>query len=388
MKTDDAVDAFEIHYSERPEFLVRAPGRVNLIGDHTDYTGGLVLPIAIDRSILVAVRRAEGAVARVHSVAFGESVHFTLAEAETVVTRGWRSYVVGVFAVLLREGIPLPGVDLWIGGDLPVAAGLASSAALEVGIAAALSAVSETPIEPARMADLCRQAENEFAGSACGIMDQLCCTSATAGDALFIDCTSENVRAIPLDLGDATIVVVNTGVTHSIAGAEYAARRRDCSRALHALRQANPDVISLRDLDPAGFVALSGHLNDTLGRRVSHVVTENARVLHAVRCLEQSDAVGFGRLMIASHESLRDAFEVSCAELDAVVETCLGVDGVYGARMTGGGFGGCVVVLVRCDAVEPLSRAVCGMGVFRPREDSPAFAVCAAVGVRTTRIAR
>jgi galactokinase len=227
-----------------------------------------------------------------------------------------------------------------------------------VGVAAAMLRAADEKLSPVALATLCRQAEQEYAGSPCGIMDQLCCTSARAGHALLIDCRSMVMEQIPLAFDAAAMVLIDSGVRHSIAGSEYARRRRECSAALATLNEVDSSITSLRDVDESRIPILAEHLDDTLARRVRHVVSENARVARAADALRTGDARGFGRLMNESHASLRDPFDVSCEELDEIVSIAQGIDGVYGARLTGGGFGGCVIVMASIDAVVPLESAI------------------------------
>jgi len=385
MSGHEASPSFEQVFGRPPEYVVRSPGRVNLIGDHTDYTGGLVLPIAIDRAVIVAARPTEEAFVDVRSAHFRERVRIELDEMTADPAPAWSRYAVGVMAMLKRRGIKLRGAQLWIGGDLPPGAGLASSAAIEVGIALAMLTAAESLSRnwftdeydrlgsrshsglgmgtrmnppPDELASLCRQAEHEFADSPCGIMDQLCCTSARSGHALLIDCQTAKTQAVPLNLGNTELIVVDTGVRHSIAGAEYAARRRECTLALEAIRRADPSITSLREMILDGLESFADALGDTLFQRVTHVVTENSRVARAAEALRASDLHTFGRLMTESHASLRDNFAVSCPELDTVVSIARSVDGVYGARMTGGGFGGCAIALAHADAVDTLRSAI------------------------------
>jgi len=369
--------AFSQVFDRTSAVVVRSPGRINLIGDHTDYTGGLVLPMAIDMSTLVAgARRSDGDV-HVYSDELSERVVIAVdVIAGTAVGSSdvsglapWSRYVAGVAALLRNAGVEIPGVDVWIGSNLPLGGGLSSSAALEVGVGLAMLAITGAEMSPVELAELCRRAENDYAGSPCGIMDQLCCTSAQAGHALLIDCTTLQTRHIPLELADACIVVLDTGVRHSIAGREYANRRTECAEGLARLRRTDPSIQSLRDVDRQRFDRYAEELGEFLTPRIRHVVSENDRVRRASVSLESGDVATFGKLMLESHASLRDDFNVSCEELDAVVEIARSVDGVYGARMTGGGFGGCAVALVVEDAVPELEQHL--RVLYDPGHDRP-----------------
>ncbi len=358
MSADQCAAVFEQRFGRRPEFVVRAPGRVNLIGEHTDYSGGLVLPMAVDRALLIAGRSCDVPRVEVHSSHFDTCFQFHPNRPAAVEDVPWSGYVTGVAFLLAQQGIGGTGAQLWIGGDLPSGAGLASSAALEVGVALSLLRLTGRKLSPMGLATLCRRAEHEYAHSACGIMDQVCCTHAKAGHALRIDCRSMVAEPVGLNLGDAAVVVIDSGIGHFIAGSEYATRRRECSAALASISDVDPAIASLRDVAEDRVAYYAEHLDDTLVRRVRHVATENARVMRATELLRTGDVVAFGRLMAESHASLRDDFEVSCEELDTIVSMAEGIDGVYGARLTGGGFGGCVIALMSADVVDTFGAAI------------------------------
>lgn len=367
-----ARSGFQRAFGSSPEVVARAPGRVNLIGDHTDYTGGFVLPIAIDRATFVAAARSTDGRFRARSSAFPETATWgaTRVAAGQVGGTGlqatsvdkslpsWARYVFGVAQVLREQGVEVGtcGADVFVLGDVPPGAGLASSAALEVATATALIELSGAKAAPLDMARWCQRAENEYAGSPCGVMDQTISACASEGHALLIDCLTMSLRHVPLNLGDACLVVMDSGVRHSIAAGEYAARRRDCEAGLAVLSGKTAQVRSLRDVEEAQ-IAANPRLSSTVRRRLRHVVRENQRVLEAASALERGDMNALGQLMLGSHASLREDFEVSCAELDRLVGLARCVPGVYGARMTGGGFGGCVIALVREEAVDALRAA-------------------------------
>lgn len=320
--------------------VFRAPGRVNLIGEHTDYNQGFVMPAAIDRFTRVTASPRQDRVLKLHSVGFDETVEIAL---DGAARQGhWSDYVVGVAVAL---GVP-GGAELRLEGNVPLGAGLSSSASVEVASALALSALNGMSLSPPEMALVCQRAENEFVGMRCGIMDQFICCCGQEGSALLLDCRSLDYRPVPLPAG-VRVVIANTMVKHSLASSEYNLRRSECEEAAARL-----GVGSLRD---AGTV---DGLTGVWLKRARHVVSENARVLEAARALEAGDLVEFGRLMEESHRSLRDDYEVSCSELDRMVALCSQQPGVYGARMTGGGFGGCVVSLVREESVDGFVAAV------------------------------
>jgi galactokinase len=354
---------FTASYQGTPAFF-RAPGRVNLIGEHTDYNAGYVLPAAIPFYTTVAAAARSDRHLRVRSTNYAETLTVALPSAgaaEHRQTRAahWVDYVVGVAQVLIAHGVPLGGADLLIHGEVPLGSGLSSSASLEVAVALALSTLAGgPPLEKLTLAKLCQRAENEYVGMRCGIMDQFASVFGRAGHAVLIDCRSLEHRLVPLRRpGDrqepaARIVICNTMVRHRLAGGEYNRRREECEQGVRALAQFEPGIETLRDVEEDALRRHETKLDPTIFRRCRHVVSENRRVLAAVAALGAADLNRFGRLMSESHHSLRDDFAVSCDELDLMVRLAERIEGVYGARMTGGGFGGCTVNLVRADAVS------------------------------------
>lgn len=340
-----------------PEVIVRAPGRVNLIGEHTDYNDGFVLPAAIDRYVWYAGRKRADRHVRAHSVDFGETVEFNLDDCERDSRHPWSNYLRGVSQFLRADGIRLPGADLALGGNVPREAGLSSSAAVEVGCAAFWHNLSGAAPDPVTLVKLARRAENDFVGVPCGIMDQFISALGRKGHALFLDCRALSYRHVPLQ-PDVKIVVCNSGVKRALAQSEYEVRSAQCREAVSRLRAEGCVIQSLRDVKMEDLEARRSGLTDILYKRARHVVTENQRVLEAVEALDEGDLVRFGKLMNQSHESLRDAYEVSSRELDVLVELAWNHPGVLGARMTGAGFGGCTVNLVRQEAAESFSEAV------------------------------
>ena len=294
--------------------IYRAPGRVNLIGEHTDYNDGFVLPAAIDLATYVgAAPRADRRLA-VHSLAFGESVEVDLDESPAP-RRHWSDYVVGVVLGLEREGLRLSGANMMLATELPMGAGLSTSAALEVAVGFALCDLAGSAVERKALALLCQRAENEFVGMRCGVMDQLISCCGVAGHALLIDCRTLETQAAPID-ARARLVICNTMVSHELAGSEYNKRREECERAVALLSAEIDGVRALRDVSPEALARHGAHWPDVILRRARHVVTENARTLAAAAALEAGDLKHFGRLMNLSHASLRDDYEVSCAEAD------------------------------------------------------------------------
>jgi galactokinase len=337
--------------------VVRAPGRVNLIGEHTDYNDGLVLPAAIDLGVSIAFvpsidRRIE--ILRADS---GERSGFELDEIGPA--RGtWIDYVAGVAAALAGAGVQTRGFRGLIAADLPAGAGLASSAALELAAAWALTGGELPPIEPVVLAQLAQRAENEYVGVRCGLMDQFAAVFGVADRAIFLDCRTLDHRPVALPVDELALVVCHSGVPRRLDSSAYNDRRAECERAVAGLAQVDPGVRSLRDATPELLERAHDRLDDVAYRRARHVVTENARVLAVVDALEARDIAAVGRLFAAGHRSLRDDFEVGSAELEALVDIAIATPGVVAARATGAGFGGCTVNLVRPDVVDTLRDRV------------------------------
>jgi galactokinase len=349
--------AFQKIFGTAPEVVVRAPGRVNLIGEHTDYNDGFVLPAAIDSYIVFAGRRRAGRQVRAHSLDFEGEVEFSLDSIQRDAQHAWSNYLRGVSKFLEADGHGLSGADVVFGGDVPREAGLSSSAAVEVAATVFWQRLMNLRLDPVYIVKLARKAENEFVGVPCGIMDQFISALGRRDHALFLDCRDLTYRHVPLR-SDVKIVVCNSGVKRALAQSEYAVRLKQCWQAVAQIAATGLAVKSLRDVEPADLEAASAALDELLLRRARHVVTENQRVLEAVRVLEEGDLERFGELMNASHESLRDDYEVSSKELDVLVELARKQPGVLGARMTGAGFGGCTVNLVRAEAAEAFAKAV------------------------------
>lgn len=345
-------------YDNRQPRLFRAPGRVNLIGEHTDYNDGFVLPMAIDReTAIVGIARRDRKI-RVYSINLEEFAELDL-DTETARRKGfWLNYVEGVAKLLERSGAKLTGADLLIWSDVPTGAGLSSSAALETAIGFALSNLSGQPIDRTTLAKIGQQTEHEYVGANVGIMDQFVSAHAEINHALFLDCRSLKYENVPLETKSAAIVICDTNVKHELASSEYNTRRRECEQAVEKLKEFLPQITSLRDVNSEDFYKYGEYLPENLRRRARHVVTENVRVVKASGALKNNDPESFGELMWQSHESLRDDYEVSCKELDLLVEIARNSDGVLGARMTGGGFGGSTVNLVERDHLESFKEKI------------------------------
>src|SRR6266480_3751848 len=337
--------------------VFRAPGRVNLIGEHTDHNEGFVMPAAINFSTWVTISTLDTRKLSIFSENFGEHVEFDLNETSPAPRKHWSDYVIGVAIVLERAGYHLRGANLRIRGEVPLGSGLSSSAAIEVATACALAANSDLTIHRTELAKLCRQAENEFVGARVGIMDQFVSCYGQAKKALLLDCRSLEFELLPLS-DNASLVVCNTMVKHDLASGAYNERRAQCEVGVRHLAAVLPNVSALRDVSLEQLKEYGQDLPDVIYRRCLHVISENARVLEAGEALKQDDLDGFGQLMYESHRSLRDDYEVSSPELDLMVELAQSVSGVCGARMTGGGFGGCTVNLVAVEHIERFKRTV------------------------------
>jgi galactokinase len=325
--------------------VFRAPGRVNLIGEHTDYNDGYVMPAAISFDTFAACAGNNSGNLLIQSLQDPEAATFPIHESQSQPAHNWTDYVRGVLIQLQHEGLNIPGANLLIDGQVPIGAGLSSSAALEVATALALLSFSKHSMNSTAIAKLCQRAENEFVGSRCGIMDQFASLHSRAGSALLLDCRSLDARSLPLP-ENVSLVICNTMVKHSIARGEYNVGRAECEAGVRYFARHRKTVTALRDVTEDDLHQLGSGLPDVLLRRCRHVVTENARVLAASDALESSDLKRFGQLMYDSHRSLKADFEVSCFELDTMVELARTIPGVHGARMTGGGFGGCTINLV------------------------------------------
>jgi len=343
----------------RPCFVVaRAPGRVNLIGEHADYNEGFVLPMALEQSTGVAAAPRDDGQLRVVAADLDDEQTWSIKNWSAERYPAWTRYVAGVAALLRRRGAQIRGADMLIRSAVPVGGGLSSSAALEVATALALGAICNWVLGATELADLCRSAEHEFAQVPCGIMDQYVCVLAQAGYAFLLDCRSRTWEHIPLKLGGHTVLVVNSGVHHALAASEYALRQQQCRDAVAWFRQIEPRVTALRDVS-ADLVRLhAGEMDRVLAARALHVTTEDERTLAGAAALRRGDLAEFGRLMSESQRSLRDDYQVSCREVDRLVEIVGAVPGVLGARMTGGGFGGCIVALARDNCVAAVEAAV------------------------------
>jgi galactokinase len=346
-------------YGRQPRWIVAAPGRVNVIGEHTDYNDGFVLPMAIERyAIMAADRSVDGKnVIQIRDTAKGvEPALIDLSAPVKPGTPKWGNYPRGVIAGFLARGIKLGGLDVLLHSTVPLGGGLSSSAALEVCTATLLETVTGKKLDPVEKALLCQKAEHDFAGMPCGIMDQFISVMGKQDHLLLLDCRSRKPELVPMADPSVAILIINTNVKHELTGSEYPIRRKQCETAAKML-----GVPSLRDADAKALEGAKGKMDEVVYHRARHVIGEIERTVHAAEGIRASNWPTVGQLMYASHYSLRNDYEVSCKELDAVVEIAKSIGikgGVYGCRMTGGGFGGCAVALVKADSVEAISKKI------------------------------
>ena len=344
------VQAFEQYCGGQPVFIVQAPGRVNLIGEHTDYNDGFCLPLAIDRATWIALRPRDGEV-NVHALDMDDAAMFAL-DALPRDGADWSRYVAGVAWALQQNGYTLCGWEGVLRGDVPIGSGLSSSAALELAMARAFAAVSGFEWQPTRMAQIAQQTENRWLGLQSGIMDQLISANGVAGHALLMDCRTLSLSPVPLPAGTA-VVVMDTKTPRGLVNSAYNQRRAECERAAEVL-----GVAALRDADLTDLEQAADRLDAVVFRRARHVISENERTLRAAEAMRAGDAAALGRLMNASHDSLRDDYEVTSHTLDTMVNSARRQSGCLGARMTGAGFGGCAIALVRQADVTPFMANV------------------------------
>ena len=333
--------------------IFSAPGRVNLIGEHTDYNGGFVLPMAANLRTYVAAALREDGQVNVYSANLDEKASFSLARAETDVpmANNWAVYVYGMTQALMRRGLNFSGADLGILSEVPIGAGLSSSAALEISVGCALTEIAGWKIDLLDLALAAQEAEHVFVGTKSGLMDQLTATFAKKNHAMFIDCRTNQISQIPMNLPSTEVVISDTKVKHALVSTSYNERRWECEHAVELVQAEKPEVSLLSDLDTT-HLGVINQLPEPERGRARHVVTENQRTVQAAAALKRSDVCELGRLMTQSHKSLRDDFQVSSPELDIMFELAQNQKGVYGARMMGGGFGGCTINLVERQSLD------------------------------------
>ena len=353
---DQIVTEFQSRFQtdDRPA-IYRAPGRVNLIGEHTDYNLGYVFPIALDMACYTAIAPSDGQLL-VHSRDFEQDFEIAVKDIATAKPRGdWSDYVLGVAQQLQRDGVPISGADVYIWSTVPVGAGLSSSAALEVSTAFAL--LGSRAMAPIEIAMVGQRAESQFVGMPCGIMDQYTSVFGRAGEAVQIDCRSLEHEYVRLP-GDVRIIAVNSMVKHDLGTSAYRDRVAECHAAVQSIQLFEPQVRSLRDVSLSMFERLQESIPALPRRRARHIITDSQRVLDLAAAARADDLPEMGRLFIASHRSMQYDYEISCEEVDFLVDTAIKIPGVYGARMTGGGFGGCTVNLIRPDIADEFHERI------------------------------
>jgi galactokinase len=349
---------FKSAFGRDPQWIAAAPGRVNIIGEHTDYNDGFVFPMAIDRyTVMAAAPAKSGNAVTIRDVNGMPTAVIDLSQPLKPAPKGtWYNYPMGVLAGFIARGIKVPALDIILDSTVPIGGGLSSSAALEVSTATLLELATGHRLDPVEKAFLCQKAEHEYAGMPCGIMDQFISVMGRKDHILLLDCRTRETQLVPMTDPSAAILITNTNVKHELTGGEYAQRRAQCEEAARLL-----GLKSLRDADADRVEKGRAKMSDVVYRRAKHVVGEIERTVHAAEGVRASNWPTVGQLMYASHYSLKDEYEVSCAELDAVVEIAQSIGpkgGVYGCRMTGGGFGGCTVALVRADAIGAVSEKI------------------------------
>jgi galactokinase len=357
MSGTELSEIFETQFKRKNTLVAQAPGRVNLIGEHTDYNDGFVFPAAIDRYITILASPREDEVVQAFSVDYDQCNSFRLSSIEPSQEAPWSNYLRGVYQQFLNRGFRPLGADLVLSGNVPLGAGLSSSAALEVVTAETVRVLSAVEISGVELALLCQAAEHDFVGVQCGIMDQFVSALAQQGKALFVDCRDLSYRPVPLR-DDLSVVVCDSKVQRKLDSSEYNKRRSECESSVEILAEKVGEIKALRDVSQEQLETHKNLLPDLLYRRAHHVVSENERVLKAIDLLERGEVEQFGELLYQSHISLRDDYEVSCEELDILVELASDAPGVLGSRMTGAGFGGCTVSLVNASASEAFCEFV------------------------------
>ncbi|MBN1249217.1 MAG: galactokinase [Anaerolineae bacterium] len=342
-------NAFHARFQEEPAMIIRAPGRVNIIGEHTDYNDGFVLPVAVDRAAWLAVSPSGDELSRIRAVDMGNDDQAFMMDDVPVSNGGWADYPKGVVWAMLERGLKPVGIHGVLTSDVPVGAGMSSSAAIEVAFAYAWNLLSGIEMKLSDLALLCQRAENQYVGVNCGIMDQMISACGKADHAMMLD-TRTLERAYFNVPEDIAIIVANSMVRRSLTGSEYNVRRAQCEQAVSVLQEHYPEVKALRDVTPELLARHEDEFPEVVYRRARHVVTENARVLQVARDLYEGRMAHVGELLLEGHRSLRDDYEVSIPELDTLVEAAAEVEGCYGARLTGAGFGGCIIALADADA--------------------------------------
>ncbi len=351
---------FETVFNKNPDFMSRASGRVELIGGHTDYNNGFVIAAALNESCYTYFAQRNDNIVNIYSDLLQKNYQFLLSsDLKRDDEINWPNYVIGIVANLINRGLELKGVDIFIKSDVPLGAGLSSSAAFEIATANGfLHLIKNNSISKTEIAELCQNAENVFAQSPCGIMDQLVSIKGQKGKAVFLDCKDNSTKLVPFDDDEITILIVNSMVQHEVGGGEYGKRRDQCRKAVKQLKKVYPNISSLRNVGFEQLKKAQNKMSPLLFKRAMHVVTENERVLKAAEALENNDQKYFAELMSLSHDSARDNYEITCDEVDFLKDTLIKQAGVLGARMSGGGFGGSVVAMVNSKQVEKIKKEI------------------------------
>ena len=348
--------AFEARFGTNP-ILVKSPGRVNLIGEHTDYNDGFVLPAAVDVAIYFACKLNKSNTFRLYSFDLDDSYETPVDKIDKC-NKHWANYLLGVIAQFTKAGKDIQGFDCVFGGDIPMGAGMSSSAALETGLAFAINYMEDLGFETIDLVKFSQKAEHEYAGVQCGIMDQFASMHGKINRVIKLDCRSLDYSYYPLDMSEQILVLVNTGVKHSLASSAYNQRRQECEAGVALLQKHQPEIRSLRDVSLAFIQAYQNEFDPLIYKRCTYVIEENLRLENACKALDEQDFVSFGKQMFGSHEGLKYKYEVSCKELDHLVDLAKSINGVLGARMMGGGFGGCTINLVKKDAVKIFEETI------------------------------
>ncbi|HDP75617.1 MAG TPA: galactokinase [Bacteroidales bacterium] len=356
MMVEKIVNIFKDRFGSNP-LVFRAPGRVNLIGEHTDYNNGFVMPAAINRYAYFAIKPNRLGMYRFHAADFGRDFTTPVYKIEPS-SSPWANYLLGIIAQMVADGKDVPGFDCVFGGDVPIGAGMSSSAAIESGLAFALNHIFGFGYSRMQLAKIAQQAEHQYAGVKCGIMDQFASLHGKENQALQLDCRSLEFEPVELNMDNLSIILVNTGVKHSLASSEYNKRRQECQIGVNILKKHNSSIQSLRDVTLNDLNNHKNEFDNKVWDRCSYVIEENQRVINAGRALNQKDFMTFGKLMYQSHYGLRDRYEVSCPELDKLVEITERLDYVIGSRMMGGGFGGCAINLVENSHIDEFIQII------------------------------
>ncbi|MFN3487687.1 MAG: galactokinase [Emticicia sp.] len=343
---------FKDYFGDNPTLLVRAPGRINLIGEHTDYNNGFVLPAAIDKAIYFAISPRNDQKCILYAFDLDDSHEFLLDNLEKS-EKGWANFLIGVLAEIISRGKQInTGFNVVFGGDVPLGAGLSSSAAVESGIGFALNELFDLELSKLDLALIAQQAEHKYAGVNCGIMDMFASIHGKKNSVIKLDCQDLSFEYFPFNFPDYTLVLCNTGVKHNLGDSEYNQRRAECEEGIRIIQNAFPQVDSLRDVTMQMLCSQADKLSEVVYRRCKYIVEETKRVAITCKALENGDLATFGQKMYETHEGLSKEYEVSCPELDFLIEQTLNFEAVVGARMMGGGFGGCTLNLIRTDAVD------------------------------------